>query len=75
MNSVNWPALSAPKNDFFGLLRNCLNGDSTAMVTYSFQSSLQFKPSYVHSYLHRGTSGERTGGVGGGGGAMEAHEP
>ena len=25
-----------PKKTFFGLLRNCLNCDSTAMVTYSF---------------------------------------
>ena len=28
--------VEAPKNFFFGLLRNCLNCDSTAMVTCSF---------------------------------------
>ena len=29
----------SPEKLFFGLLRNCLNCDSTAMVTYSFQFS------------------------------------
>ena len=32
--------VEAPKNFFFGLLRNCLNCDSTAMVAYSFQCLL-----------------------------------
>ena len=34
--------VEAPKKLFFGLLRNCLNCDSTAMVTYSFQTILSW---------------------------------
>ena len=34
------PVEAAKKKTFFGLLRNCLTCDSTAMVTYSFQQYL-----------------------------------
>ena len=38
------------KKKIFGLLRNCLNCDSTAMVTYSIHSSKQFTS--FHSVFH-----------------------